>query len=326
MRLNSQDLSESFRTKTEAKAWVSQTEAEIIAGKHSRIPDRDFGELLKRYLAEVSAKKDDHRWEEIWINRFLALGPQDADPIAYAQFQDLGPEHFAAWRDRRLREVSSATVSREWNLLSSACTVAAREWRWLRETPMRHVKRPKTLGPRQRRISQDEIEQILFACGYHRDSAADQAKFGGCCFPFAIETAMWAGEICALKWDDVDERRRLAYVRAVECGARKNGVACSVPMSGEALKILEQMRGLSEEWVFDITAGSLDTLFRRAKAKIGISDPHFHDTRAEALTRLSRKLDEMQLARISGHRDVKILYGVYYRESIEEMESSWIDF
>ncbi|HHF6884897.1 tyrosine-type recombinase/integrase [Haemophilus influenzae] len=39
---------------------------------------------------------------------------------------------------------------------------------------------------------------------------------------------------------------------------------------------------------------------------------HFHDTRCEALTRLSKKVDVMTLAKISGHKDISILQNVYY--------------
>ena len=50
-----------------------------------------------------------------------------------------------------------------------------------------------------------------------------------------------------------------------------------------------------------------------------LADLHFHDTRAEALTRLSRKVDVLTLARISGHKDLRILSNVYYRESAAEI-------
>ncbi|HHF5474929.1 TPA: tyrosine-type recombinase/integrase [Haemophilus influenzae] len=39
---------------------------------------------------------------------------------------------------------------------------------------------------------------------------------------------------------------------------------------------------------------------------------HFHDTRRKALTRLSKKVDVMTLAKISGHKDISILQNVYY--------------
>ena len=45
----------------------------------------------------------------------------------------------------------------------------------------------------------------------------------------------------------------------------------------------------------------------------------FHDLRREALTRLARKLDVLDLARVSGHRDLKILLNVYYRPAVEDL-------
>jgi hypothetical protein len=45
---------------------------------------------------------------------------------------------------------------------------------------------------------------------------------------------------------------------------------------------------------------------------------HFHDSRAEAIWRLSKKLDILQLARIIGHRDLKSLM-IYYHEPASEI-------
>ena len=62
-----------------------------------------------------------------------------------------------------------------------------------------------------------------------------------------------------------------------------------------------------------VTSASLDALFRKARGRCGIEDLHFHDSRAEALTRLSEKVDVLTLAKISGHRDINLLSRVYYR-------------
>ena len=54
------------------------------------------------------------------------------------------------------------------------------------------------------------------------------------------------------------------------------------------------------------------------KAKAGVVGLTFHDARAEAITRLSKKLDILQLARMVGHKDLKML-SVYYRESAADI-------
>ena len=51
---------------------------------------------------------------------------------------------------------------------------------------------------------------------------------------------------------------------------------------------------------------------------------HFHDSRAEAIWRLSKKLDILQLARITEHRDLKSLM-LYYHEPASEIARSWGD-
>jgi len=48
----------------------------------------------------------------------------------------------------------------------------------------------------------------------------------------------------------------------------------------------------------------------------------FHDSRADALTRLSKRMDVMRLARVSGHRDLRQLMSAYYRAPAAEVAAS----
>jgi integrase len=90
-----------------------------------------------------------------------------------------------------------------------------------------------------------------------------------------------------------------------------------VPLSRHAVRLLRPVA--DREKCFSVSSGTLDTIFRKARDKLLIKDLHFHDSRAEALTRLSRKVDVMTLAKISGHKDLRILQQVYYRESAEDI-------
>ena len=49
-----------------------------------------------------------------------------------------------------------------------------------------------------------------------------------------------------------------------------------------------------------------------------IEDLHFHDSRHTAITRLAGKLDVLALARMVGHKDLRMLQ-IYYNESAEDM-------
>lgn len=219
------------------------------------------------------------------------------------------------WRDHRLNvdKVSGSTVSRELNLLSNIFTVAAREWKWIAASPTTDVRRPKESEPRDRLYTDDEIERICLALGF--DLGAEQmavtvSQRVAVVFLFAIETAMRAGEICGLCQHDVVGR----VATLIET---KNGTKRKVPLTKRAIELLELLPTPDEgATLFGITTKSLDTLFRKAKTRAGIEGATFHDTRHLAITRLARKLNVLDLARIVGHRDLRQLQ-VYYNETAE---------
>ena len=285
-----------------AMAWVVEQEAAPSAGP----PRKPFEDLLRRYEEEVSRKKRGWKWERDRINLVCR------DPIAQVRLDRLAAPDVAAWRDRRLRVVTAESVRREWTLLTHACNVAIREWHWLAENPFKGVAKPPPGRPRSRRISDDEIDRIIRATGY---SSPPQTITGrvGAAFQFAIETAMRAGEIARLTWADV-------HARHVHLPMTKNGNARDVPLSPRALELLDELRQVSAgETVFDLTSSQISSLFRKAKARAMISDVHFHDTRREALSRLSKIFSLMELAKISGHRDLRILQEVYYAPSADDL-------
>lgn len=301
VRAGGVDRSASFRTKAEAVAWAAQLEADASAGRLGRAVSKPFEALLRRYIDEVLPGKRGERPERLRLERLIR-----DDPLAQVRLPDLGPAHIAAWRDRRLRQVSSASVLREWNTLSAACNTAVREWRWLPANPFSHVKRPAEPAPRTRIYTDEEIDRILLACGYP-DLRTQLGRVGAVVL-FALETAMRAGEIVTLTWAQVDTQRRIAHLPMT-----KNGSARDVPLSRKALEILESLRGQHDQ-IFGIrSAAVLDALWRRVRDRAMLEDAHFHDLRATALTRMAKKVGVMDLAKISGHRDIRILQNTYYR-------------
>lgn len=292
-------------TKTAATLWASQTIAEIDAVGSASIPDRPFSDLLEKYRDEVSVTKRGERWERSRIGLILR------DEIAKVRLPALSAVHFASWRDRRLQSVSAASVRREWTLLSHALGVAVREWEWLKENPLKSVRRPAPPRSRDRLISTDEIDRILFSAGYDRAAAPITLSARvGAAFLFAIETAMRAGEIAGMTWDRVADR-------VVHLPLTKNGTSRSVPLSTEARRILDQLPRNGDS-VFGLATSQIDALFRKAREKALVEDLHFHDTRHEAITRLSKRLDVLDLARMVGIRDLRILM-VYYNAKAEEL-------
>jgi len=308
VRVGGVDQSASFRTKAEAAAWAAQQEAEISAGRLGRAVDKPFKALIERYITNVLPTKRGERPERLRLERLMR-----DDDLARVRLPDFGPEHVAAWRDRRLKEVSPASVLREWATLSAACNVAIREWRWLQVNPFAQVKKPAEPKARTRIYSDDEIDRVLLACGYP-NLLTEQGRVGAVVL-FALETAMRASEIVTLTWAQIDLQRRIAHLPMT-----KNGNARDVPLSRKAIALLEPMRG--HDPVFGIrSAAVLDALWRKARDRAMLDDAHFHDLRATALTRMARKVGVMDLAKISGHRDIRILQNVYYRADPSDIAS-----
>jgi integrase len=231
-------------------------------------------------------------------------------PLAKVPMAELSAKHISAWRDERLRSVTGATVTREMNLLSHVFTVARKEWQWLSASPTTDVARPPPTPPRDRRVTQDEIERLCIVLNWQHDAkdvkAETKQQRVAVAFLFAIETAMRAGEICSLQAGDVNGR--VARLKMT-----KNGLPRSVPLSLRAVELWQMVPD-----GFGITTETLDVLFRKARAKAGIEGLTFHDSRHEAITRLAAKLNVLDLARMVGHRDIKQLQ-TYYNATAEDI-------
>ncbi|MDH2999492.1 integrase [Chelonobacter oris] len=303
-----------FRTKAEAQAWALKTEAKIFNGDYSDIPNINFGELVDKYIREVSITKKGYRSESLRLKRLIDM------PIGKVRLIELHERDFQQWRDERLSAVSPTSVLREWNTLSNIMNIAVNEWKYLKHNPLKNVKKPPTPKERTRRYSDEEIERLVFVSGYDFNylPQTGQSRTAAAML-FAIETAMRAGEICNATWEHLNREKRILHIPT-----SKNGHARNVPLSSQAIKIinhLELIKSDDDERIFKINAGTLDTTFRNLKDKAGLADAdlHFHDTRREALSRLSKKVEVLTLAKISGHRDIKILLNTYYAPNMEEI-------
>lgn len=281
--------SETFDSKGEAVAWAARQEAAIMAGARGDIPHLTFSAVLERYARDVSPSKKGAKWE---VHRLEAAG---RDRIGSVPLRKLAAPHVADWRDRRLQAVSRASVRREWNLLSHACALAVREWHWLKTNPFREVKRPRDGMARTRVATQDEVDQLT-------GQASPALKWA---IEVALETGMRASEIAGLKPSDV--RGRVAVLKDT-----KNGTSREVPLSKRAGELL------TGEWP-RLTAGSISGLFARLCVSVGIQDLTFHDLRRTAITRLAAKLTPFELAKMVGHRDLKVTLAVYYKQDAEEV-------
>lgn len=293
-----------FKTKAEAQAWAAQTEAEIQSGERGQVKAVTFGKLLERYALEESPKHKGEIWEKRLIKRLALM------PIYSVKLANLSADDFAKWRNSRLKKVAESTVRREWILLSAAINVAIKEWKWLTKSPLDGVKRPKDAPPRDRLFSDKEIELLTYTLGVDGIPKTVTARVGYAML-FAIETGMRSGEIVRLEWKNV--KGSVANIKDGKTASAKR----QVPLTPEALRILSLLPKEADT-CFNITDDQRDALFGKAKRKAGITGLHFHDTRANACTKLAKQIDILSLAKMIGHKDINQLQ-VYYRDSAEDI-------
>lgn len=302
-----------FRTKKLAEEWARQIESEMAAGHFvDRTPAQrtTLRELIELYLHEVTDKRPGEASrvaERSRLERFLR---EEKELCAYA-VSNLAPEHFEAYRDRRLAQknrsgktLAPGTVKRELTLLKRVIDYRKRRLGLLiNPVNTEDVARPAVNDERDVRLSRDEITRLLEAC--------DQAR-NPWLRPFVelgFETGGRRGSLLNLKWDDVDLERRVVTFRAVKNSRNPDKVIDhTVPLSPRAIEVLRALPSGDDGNVFPMTPNAFRQAFGRARKKAGLEHFRFHDTRHERVSSLFEAgwADTAVMA-LSGHRDPKSL-------------------
>lgn len=345
-----------FNTKAEAEAWAAIIESEMVRGvfvSRAEAERTTLGQIIDRYIREVTPSHRGQKPEELRLKALMR------HPLASRFVATLVSSDFAKYRDERLkgdsanrqRPAKPATVHRELGLFQQVIDQARREWGiTLAENPLSLVSRPKIRDARQRRLDPLEEKYLLLALtSGGRD--ADGQFIEGTRNPWivaavrlALQTAMRQGELVQLEWANVDLQARVAFLPLT-----KNGSARAVPLSREAVAILEALPKPNNEndeaeedeekddRVLPITANALKLAWQRALTKArgdylndcqkrgAKPDPYFllnlrfHDLRHEATSRLADKLPNiLDLASVTGHKDLQMLKR-YYHPKAEEL-------
>jgi integrase len=167
---------------------------------------------------------------------------------------------------------------------------------------------PAWSAPRDRRLNGDEEQRLMAACdGMYKDPEGWRLLIG-----MALETAMRAGELLGMRWDEVKLQERFVMIPKAREKTRKGR---QVPLSKKALGILAKLgkrRSKGEARVFESFPESSVLLgrgFKRITKRAGCDDLRFHDLRHEATARFFERtqLQTMEIALITGHTELKTL-------------------
>lgn len=287
--VNLKRQSKSFATKKEAVTWANEQEEDGILARHT----------LKEAIAKYRPIAEKMKGHQAKLSRLKTLESSD---LAILPLEYITPAKLADYRDKRANQVSEGSTRIELILLSTIFKLCVEEWGWLRRNPAQSVKKPPIKPPRMRGVTAGEIEEIMANLDKQRVGKQVSALF-----ELSLETGMRLSEITGLKWPQVSEK-------FVTLPDTKNGDSRNVPLSQRAREIIDARKGIDPDDVFTVSASIASKSFQRAS----VNGVHFHDARSEAITRLSKKLDVMQLAKMIGHRDLQSLM-IYYAEKAEDI-------
>jgi integrase len=303
--------------KSDAEAWVIETEGAIARGK---VPDAFATDDKTRIasLIELHIKDLAEVGKPLLRSKALCLEKLKRD-LGHEMLTALTRERLIAYGKLRAKEgAGPVTVGMDIGYLRTIFVHAAAvhganlpiEQITLARLALRRLGIVGKGGERDRRPSQNELDRIIAYCDENVRQTIPVSRI----VKFAVATAMRQDEICSLLWTDVDFASCLAVVRNRKDPRRKSGNHQSVPLLAttgyDALEILreQQALGLRSDRVFPFNARSLGSAFRRACRELNIEDLHFHDLRHEATSRLFEAgFDIPEVSLVTGHKDWKML-------------------
>lgn len=307
-RQGQQPVSKSFQSKEDAQRWARQIESEIDKGSYVNVALAErtlFKDIIERYVIEVTLNSRSLR-EESYRQRALARSW-----VGKLYMTQLTPEKLAQYRDERLQKVSTGAVIRELANISSIINHARREWGINITNPIPFVKKPPSPQGRNRILSEAELSRILDAC---KPRVKDSNIWLLPIVKFALASAMRRGEILGLNWKDINLEKRTAFIPLT-----KNGTSRTVPLSTEALTILQELPRNINEKVFPINPPNLSAHIESIRTRAKVEDFHFHDLRHMAITRMAEKLPNLvELSAVSGHKSLAMLKR-YYHPKAEDL-------
>jgi integrase len=283
-------------TKRDAQAWALKKEAELDGLKRSK--GMTLEQAATKYVASISSQKapGSAEWEERRLAEFCEFFGGDTN-IATIDTAMIGE-----WRDARLKSVSGSTVVRQANLFRNLFQTALDEWRVIDANPFKGVKMPDQNPARHQVWTWQLIKRVLRAEGRNeREVQTIRA------FHIALHTGMRLNEILAAKLG-----AKVAILER-DKSSGKASKPVKVPLARKGAELFAKYQP------FTINADTASATFSDLTDSLLIDGLTFHDSRASALTWLSRRMDVMTLARISRHQNMRILMDTYYRETAEQI-------
>lgn len=316
-------LSLTFDTKAEGEREVARIEAMLDRGivpqgvaKQGEPEVKTIPDAIREYRAvvavgasdnplldslalvhsAVSLSVVDYSWVEVWVSQMK-------------REQRLAPgtiRHYVGALSRCLNWCVRKNI-----LLQNPLALLPRGYAAYTEADAKAAGGKRVDVERDRRISVKEETAIREAIGAY--PIPEHRLFLYLMFTLAIETAMRMRETYTLTTDQLDLKQRTIFLDKT-----KNGSKRQVPMSSVVVKAIKEAK-LPPGQVFPWWDGKQESLAKTTSElsrvwsgifeAAGCEDLRYHDARHEATSRIYErtKLSDLEVAKITGHRDLRSL-------------------
>lgn len=293
--------SKTFTTKAAAIKWASEIENSTAVATRLTV-----AELIEKYREqkEQSKKPIGKKTNTHYMLKNLASDDYGLGPV---KVEALSTEHLVKYCQIRLKTVQPSTANME---ITQLGTVLKHTKSLLNlrigdvvgdaRPTLRHYKLIGSGKARSRRPTAAELTAI-----YEALDKRPRLKHLRDILSLAIITGMRRGEICRIKWLDLDENKKTVVVRERKHPTEKATNDQEIPLIGAAWEIVtSQPKKPGQVRIFPYAPTTITNRFTEICQDLGIEDLHLHDMRHEAISALFESGWQIpEVATVSGHKD-----------------------
>lgn len=282
------------RSKHEARSIEAARRTELVKGLVG-LSSPTFGEFSARFINSLPGRVARQTYR-FYITHWRPL--YDFEPLHDCRLDRINAAVVQDFVEHRRKTVGTTTINHNLRTLRRALKLAE-EWNVITKAPKIRL----LAGEHQRDyVLRDETI-------YKFEQEPDLI---GKIVPLLVDTGLRRGEVCALKWEQVNFEERWVYIpkgkskfarRKIPLTKRAEKILRELPRDGEHVFILQKpkrKRGITGDW--------LSHAFQRVRVKLELPEECvLHSTRHTFCTRLGEKgADAFAIQRLAGHSSIVI--------------------
>ncbi len=323
--------SKTFDKRKAAQQWAKLREVELqLSSRQSCtevFSDTRLNQLLQRYISEVDPVKP------LGKTKKHALGRLQKYPLSEKNVHDLSTSDIIDFcKFRSISEKAGPhTINADLSYIRSVIALCKPAWNIPVSTAFLDEAKPilKQLNligsssKRSRRLESGEFDCILEALKKHDMSKRSFIPLATI-FKFSIYSLMRVGEICRIKWPDLDKRSRTIIIRERKDPNNKKDNDQEVALLGPAWDIVENLPVIDER-IFPYNSRSISQIFSNYMTRLSVTNLRYHDLRREGISRLIEMgYSVEEVATVSGHKNLRTIWDVYTQIKSESLHDKWI--